>query len=449
MYKKLNIIALFLIFNLLTVSTYSQDKTIDQIVAIIGTNIVLKSDIESVHLQNLAQGITSEGDMKCEILENILIEKLLVAEAELDTNIIVTDNQINQQLDMRINYFLQHLGSEKEVEKYFQKPIVQLKSDLKDVIRDEILSGQMKSKIIENIKVTPSEVRYYYRNLPENEKPKINTQYEYAQITLVPAISEGEDLRIKDELRRIKKRVDDGENFSMFAVLYSECPSAKDGGDLGFFGRATMDPAFSASAFNLKQGQVSNVVRSEFGYHIIQMMDRRGDQIRAKHILMKPKVDIETKEKSVAMMDSLVNTIRKGDISFTDAAMRYSHDKSSRNSGGVVVNPQTMSSRFEVNMLKPDVSKILANMKLNEISDPFITIDDKQREVIVAVKLINKIDAHTANITEDYPLLSELYLQNKQEEAIMTWVGERQAKTYIRIDDTYHNCDYKYSTWVK
>lgn len=442
-------IIILIIVNCISFGTFAQDKNIDQIVAIIGSNIIMKSEIESINLQNMAQGITSEGDMRCDILENLLIEKLMVAEAELDTNIIITDNQVNQQLDMRIQYFLQHLGSEKEVENYFKKPIVQLKSDLNDVIRDEILSSQMKAKIIENAKVTPSEVRYYYRNLPEDEKPKVNTQYEYAQITLIPAISDEEDIRIKDELRKLKKRAEDGENFAMFAVLYSECPSAKDGGDLGFFGRAAMDPAFSAVAFNLKPNQISNVVRSEFGYHIIQLLERRGDQIRCRHILLKPKVEAETKEKSMAIMDSLVNAIRKEKITFTDAAMRNSHDINSRNSGGVVVNPSTMSSRFEPSMLQPDVSKILSNLKINEISDPFITIDEKQREVIKIVKLNNKIDAHTATISEDYPLLSELYLQKKQDEIIKSWISERQAKTYIRIDDTYRNCDYKFANWIK
>lgn len=430
-------------------SIQAQDKIIDQIVAVIGSNIILKSDIESIHLQNQAQGITTEGDMKCEILENLLIDKLMVAEAELDTNIIVTDNQINQQLDARIDYFMQHLGSEKEVENYFKKSIVQLKSELKDVIRNEILSGQMKSKLIEKIKVTPNEVRYYYRNLPDDQKPKINTQYEYAQITAIPVINEQEENRIKDQLRSIKKRVEDGENFAMFAVLYSEDPSANNGGDLGYFGRATMDPAFSEAAFNLKPGQVSNVVKSEFGYHIIQMVDRKGERVRCRHIIMQPKVDAEEKQRMMERMDSLVNRIRKGEITFADAAMRYSNDKNSRINGGIVINPASMSSRFEPQQLAPDISKVINNLNINEISKPFLTIDEKHREVIQVVKLINKVEAHTANLNEDYPLISEMYLAKKQEDTIMDWIGERQAKTYIRIDDTYLNCSFKFKNWIK
>ncbi|MFA9389081.1 MAG: peptidylprolyl isomerase [Prolixibacteraceae bacterium] len=442
-------VALFLLLYFFSMQLMAQDKIIDQIVAVIGSNVILKSDIESINLQNQAQGITSEGDMKCDILENLLIDKLMVAEAELDTNIIVTDNQINQQLDARIDYFQQHLGSEKEVENYFKKPIVQLKSDLHEVIRNEILSNQMKNTLIEKIKATPSEVRYYYRNLPEDEKPKINTQYEYAQITAIPVVSEEEENRIKDELRGMKKRIEGGENFAMFAVLYSEGPSSKDGGDLGYFGKATMDPAFSQAAFNLKPGQVSNVVKSEFGYHIIQLVDRRGEKVRCRHIIMKPKVSIEMKEKILTQLDSMVNSIRKGDISFNDAAMRYSDDKNSRNNGGIVVNPMTMSSKFEASALPPDVSKILDKLNINEISAPFISIDDKQREVIQTVKLVNKVEAHTANLSEDYPMISDMFLQKKQEDVILQFISDHQSKTYIRIDDTYMNCSFKFKNWIK
>jgi peptidyl-prolyl cis-trans isomerase SurA len=427
----------------------AQDKIVDQIVGVIGSNVILKSDIEAVYLQNQAQGITSDGDMKCEILENLLIEKLMVAEAEMDTLIVVTDNQINQQLDARIQYFVQHLGSEKEVENYFKKPIVQLKSELKDVIKNEILSSQMKNKIIENAKATPSEVRYFFKNLPDDQKPKINSQFEYAQISFIPQITEDEENKIKDKLRDIKRRVESGENFSMFAVLYSECPSAKVGGDLGYFGKATMDPAFSAAAFALKPGQISNVVKSEAGYHIIQMTDRMGDKIRCKHVLLKPQVKIEEKEKMMNSLDSLTNAIRKGTVSFEEAAFRYSMDKNSRNNGGLVINPQDMSSKFEAGMLPPDVSKILTTLEINEISKPFFTTDNNGRDIIEVVKLINKTDAHTANISEDYQLISDIYLEKKKNDLIQEWISKRQSKTYIRIDDTYANCDFKFKNWIK
>jgi peptidyl-prolyl cis-trans isomerase SurA len=443
----------FIVFFILTVSLtgnlFAQDKIVDQIVAVVGSNIILKSEIEAGYLQNQAQGITSDGDMKCEILENLLVEKLMVAEAELDTLIEVTDSQINQQLDARIKYFVQHLGSEKEVEAYFKKPIVQLKADLRDIIHNELLSSQMKNKVIQNVTVTPSEVRYYFKNLPADKIPTVNAQYEYAQITLVPAITEDEDNRIKEKLRDFKRRVENGENFSMFAVLYSECPSAKNGGDLGYFGKASMDPAFSAAAFALKPGQISNVVKSEAGYHIIQMTDRMGDKIRCKHILLKPKVKIEEKEILINRLDSIANLIRKNEISFEEASFRYSMDKNSRNNGGLVIQPETMSSKFEMEMLPPDVSKIITKLNINEISKPFITTEASGKDVIAVVKLINKTEAHKANINEDYQLISDNFLENKKNDVIQEWISKRQSKTYIRIDDTYLNCDFKFKNWRK
>lgn len=449
MRKKVINLPLILLLTFLSSSIYAQDKIIDQIVAIIGTNVILKSEIESIYLQNQAQGITSDGDMKCEILETLLVEKLMVAEAEMDTLIIVTDNQINQQMDARVQYFVQHLGSEKEVENYFKKPIVKLKSELRDVINNEILSSQMKNKIIEKIKVTPSEVRYFYRDIPEEEKPMVNAQYEYSQITIIPSISEDEENKIKDQLRDLKKRVEEGENFAMFAVLYSECPSSKSGGDLGYFGKATMDPAFSAAAFALRPGQVSNVVKSEAGYHIIKMEDRLGEKIKCRHILLKPKISIEVKEKNLTLLDSIASAIRKGELKFDEAAFRYSMDKNSRNNGGIVINPNDLSSKFEVGMLQPEISKKLIGLEINEISKPFITIDQNGREVMQIVKLNNKVEAHRANLNEDYQLVSSLYLDKKRNEAIQEWIGQRQSKTYIRIDDTYLNCDFKYKNWIK
>jgi peptidyl-prolyl cis-trans isomerase SurA len=444
-----NIVALFILSVSLTCNLFAQDKIVDQIVAVVGSNVILKSEIEAAYLQNQASGITSDGDMKCEILENLMVEKLMVAEAELDTLIIITDNQINQQLDMRIQYFVQHLGSEKEVENYFKKPIVQLKSDLKDIIHNELLSNQMRNKVIENVTVTPSEVRYYFKNIPEDKIPMINSQYEYAQITLTPAITEAEENSIKEKLRDFKRRAENGENFSMFAVLYSESPSAKNGGDLGYFGKASMDPACSAVAFSLKPGQISNVVKSEEGYCIMQMTDRMGDKIRCKSILLKPKVKIEEKEKLINRLDSLSDLIRKNELTFEEASFRYSMDKNSRNNGGLVIQQGTMSSKFESEMLPPDVSKVLTKLNINEISKPFIATNESGKDVIEIVKLINKTEAHKANIKEDYQLISDNFLEKKKNDVIQEWISKRQSKTYIRIDDTYLNCDFKFKNWKK
>ena len=447
MFKKL--FAGLLLISCTYAATLAQDKTIDQIVAVVGSNIIMKSDIESMYLQEQAQGVVSDGDMKCDILEDFLTQKLLLAEAELDTTIIVTDSQINQNMDQRMQYFIQHLGSEKAVEAYFKKPIAQIKANLEEVIHDQLMTNQMQSKIVNKVQVTPAEVRYHYRNMKQSDIPMVEPQMEYAQISMAPKISLEEENRIKSRLRELKKRIENGESFAAMAVLYSEGPSAQIGGELGYMGRAQLDPAYAAAAFNLKGDKISNVVKSEFGYHIIQLIDRKGEQINTRHIIMKPKPTPEAMQQAYDRLDSLANFIRKEDISFSDAALHYSYDKDSRNGGGVVINPQTMSTKWKKDELDPDVSKILDGLKVNEISDPFKTIDDKQRTVYKIVKLISRTKAHRANLQEDYQLLADQYLEEKKQEALNKWISEQQKKTYISIDDSYVNCNFKFKGWIK
>jgi peptidyl-prolyl cis-trans isomerase SurA len=428
----------------------SQDKVVDQIVAVVGNNIILKSEIEEMFRDQQAQGITSEGDMKCEILEKFLIDKLLVAEALIDTDIVVTDNQINQNLDGRLQMFISHFGSEKDVENFFKKPIALVKTDFQEVIKNQLYSQQMQNKIIKNVTVTPSEVRYYYRNLKEEEIPVIPIQYEYQQITIAPEIDPAEDNRVKAQLRDLKKRVEEGANFATLAVLYSEAPESRVGGEIGYLGRAQLDPAYAAAAFNLREDKVSNVVKSEFGYHIIQLIDRKGEKINTRHILMRPKITPEALSKAANQLDSIANGIRKGKITFDQAAMYYSFDKNSRNSGGVVINPETLSSRFSVEELDPDVSKVITRLKINEISDPFKTTDETTKQTVYKViRLTNKSNGHKANLQEDYQKLADLYLAKKKQDVLNAWISAQQAKTYIRIDNTYSNCNFQFKNWIK
>lgn len=440
------LLALILSANILN----AQDKVIDQIVAVVGNNIVLKSEIEEMFIQQQAQGINSQGDMKCEILEDFLVDKLLIAEALLDTNIVVTDNQINMQMDNRLQQFVAHFGSESEVEKYFKKSIPALKAELRDVIRNQLLSQQMKSKIVENVTVTPSEVRFFYRNLSSDEIPFIPPQYEYQQITIVPEIELEEDNRVKAQLRDLKRRVEEGSSFATLAIMYSEAPESRFGGEIGYLGRAQLDPAYAAAAFNLRDDRVSNVVKSEFGYHIIQLIDRKGERINTRHILMRPKVAPEALEQAKNRLDSLANMIRKNDITFQNAAMMFSHDKTTRNNGGMAINPQTLSSRFSAEELDPDVSKIITGLKINEISDPFQTIDPTNRQTVYKIiRLVSKTDGHKANLQNDYQHLAELFLDKKRTEVLEKWIATQQAKTYIRIDNTYANCNYQFTNWIK
>ncbi len=447
---KLMQFTLALLVILFAFNATAQDKVIDQIVAIVGGNIVLKSDIEKMYIDQQAQGITSDGDMKCEILENFLIDKLLIAEAEMDTLINITDSQVNQQMDGQLQMYIAHFGSERAVENYFKKPIAEIRADMRQIVRDQLMSSQMRNKIIQDVTATPSEVRQHYRNLPEEEIPVIPTQFEYAQITLRPEITLEEENRVKAELRNLKDKIESGSSFAAMAVLYSEGPSANAGGEIGYLGRAQLDPEYAAAAFNLKGDKISNVVKSEFGYHIIQLIDRRGDKVNTRHILMTPKISPEAKEQARERLDSLANLIRKEQISFQEAAARFSSDKSSRNNGGLVINPDNLTSKFTVEELDGNISKILSGLKIGEISDPFITIDpETRREIYTIVKLVDKVESHVANLQNDYQQLSDMFLQKKREDKLEQWISDKQQQTYIRIDDTYANCNFEFSDWKK
>jgi peptidyl-prolyl cis-trans isomerase SurA len=446
----MKITGLFLIAALFTTTVTAQDKVVDQIVALVGGNIILKSEIERMHMEQQAQGVTSEGDMKCEILENYLVDKLLVAEAELDTLIEVTPSQVNQRMDQQLAMYISYMGNEKAVEEYFKKSIVEIKSEMKESTKNQLLSQQMREKIVKDVTVTPSEVRYNFRNLKNEEIPTIPTQFEYAQITFQPVIDLEEDNRIKAKLREIKKRIEDGSSFATMAVLYSECPSAKDGGVIGYSGRAELDPAYAAVAFNLKDDKVSNVVRSAFGYHIMELVDKKGDKVNTRHILMKPKISVEAKEVASNRLDSLANMIRKNEIPFEEAAQIFSYDKNSRNNAGIVINPSSMSSKFSVEELDPDVSKIITKMNVNEVSKPFESIDkETQLPVFKIIKVIKKTDSHKADLQNDYQQLAEMYLTKKKEQIFNDWINKQQAETYIRIDATYANCNFNFNSWIK
>jgi peptidyl-prolyl cis-trans isomerase SurA len=449
-YKTMKFTALLLIAAFFTTTVIAQDKVVDQIVALVGGNMILKSEIERMHIEQQAQGISTEGDMKCEILENFLVDKLLVAEAELDTLIEVTPSQVNQRMDQQLAMYVSYIGSEKAVEEYFKKSIVEIKSEMREGIRNQLLSQQMREKIVKDVTVTPSEVRYNFRNLKNDEIPTIPTQFEYAQITFQPVIDLEEDNRIKSRLRDIKKRIEDGSSFATMAVLYSECPSAKDGGVIGYSGRAELDPAYAAVAFNLKDDKISNVVRSAFGYHIMQMVDKKGDKVNTRHILMKPKISVEAKEVAYNRLDSLAKMIRNKEIPFEEAAQIFSYDKNSRNNSGIVINPTSMSSKFSVEDLDPDVSKIITKMNVNEVSQPFESMDkETQLPVYKIIKVIKKTDSHKADLQNDYQKLAEMYLAQKKESVFNEWINKQQAETYIRIDATYANCNFNFNSWIK
>jgi peptidyl-prolyl cis-trans isomerase SurA len=308
----------------------------------------------------------------------------------------------------------------------------------------------MQGKIFQKVKATPAEVRQFYKQMVKKDIPEIPALYEYAQITVLPAVSEQEDLEVKATLRDFKKRVENGDSFSALAVMYSEDPgSARNGGEMDYVGRAMLDPAFATEAFNLKPGQVSKVVKSEFGYHIIQMIDRKGEKVKVRHILLKPKVDDKELEKAKLRIDSIADFIRREKLTWEQASFRYSSDKNTRNNGGMVASQRNGSTKFHAEDLDPDVSKIIMNMNVGEVSNPFLTVDDKQRQVYKIIKLINVTKPHQANLQEDYQSINDMFLAKKKGDLYQKWLGTQQKKTYIHIDDSYANCNFKLKSWKK
>lgn len=427
----------------------AQDKVVDEIVAVVGNNIILKSDIEQQYLQMQVQGYTTDGDMKCEILEQFLEAKLLEAEAALDTTIEVTDGQVNGEMERRLQLYRERIGADRDIEKYFKQSMSEIRSGLDENIRQQIITQQMRSKITEGVTGTPAEVRRYVKTTDASTLPKISGQLEYEQIIVTPVVPDEEELRVKNRLRQIKKRVEDGSSFATMAVLYSQGPSATNGGELGYMGKGQLDPAYAEAAFNLEKGDVSNVVKSDFGYHIIQMIDKKGGKANTRHILMRPKVDVKEKENAKLRLDSIADLIDEEKLTWKRAALLYSSDKDSRNNSGLVVNPMTMSSKFNISEVSPMDSKVLSNMKVDEMSDPYWAEDPRKGGgSYKIVRLISRTKEHVANPQEDYQVLYDQYLAEKKEKVYRQWIKDHMGKTYVRIDPSYANCNFN-NDWEK
>ncbi|HJX70694.1 MAG TPA: peptidylprolyl isomerase, partial [Bacteroidales bacterium] len=330
----------------------SQPRIIDEIVATVGDKKILYSDIEREYLQVLAQGNDPDPDLRCSILEGLLTQKLMVNQAQVDS-IEVTDLQVEMSLDQRMQYFISQIGSEEKLEQYFNKSVIEIKEDNRDAIREQLLTESMRSEIVKDLKITPSEIRAFYRNMPSDSIPYINAQVEVSQILLYPKSSEEAVLDVRERLLALRQRIIDGESFATLAVLYSEDPgTAAKGGDVGYVFKSEVDPEYSKAVTGLKVGQVSRIVESAFGYHIIQLMDRAGDRIHTRHILMRPKISAEEKIKTQERLDSIVTLIRLDSIKFETAAALFSGDKDTRLNGGQMINPQTGNARFELDQFE-------------------------------------------------------------------------------------------------
>jgi len=365
----------------------------------------------------------------------------------------VSESAVMNQVESRLNYFISQIGSKEKVEEYFKKNTTQLREELRDMVRNQQIIQQMQQKLVGDIKSTPADVRRFYKELPVDSIPTVPAEVELQIVSFEPPVPIEESNRIKDRLRDFTERVNSGtSDFSVLARLYSEdTESAKRGGELGFMGRGQLVPEFSAVAFNLLDSKkVSRVVQTEFGYHIIQLIEKRGDRINCRHILLKPRVSIVEKEKAIHNLDSVANLIRENKMTFERAVMSFSMDKNTAMNAGLMLNEKTNTSKFEYQDLPPEVAKTVYGMNIGEISKPFSMINKStNKEVVAVVKLKSKIDNHKANLTDDYQMLKNYYEGKKKQEFLNNWIVKKQKETYISIDPAWQNCTFQYPGWIK
>lgn len=428
----------------------SQDNVIDQVLWIVGDEAILKSEVEQARLYYMMQGKTIEGDPYCIIPEQLAIQKLFLHQAAIDS-VDVTEQEVINAVEEEINQRVAQIGSREKMEEYFNMSSTKMREELRETMRDRMIVERMQHKLFENIKVTPAEVRRKYAQMKEEEIPFVPTQVEVQIITQQPEIPLEEIERVKAELREYTERINKGEaQFSTLAVFYSQDPeSARRGGELGFFGRGEMVPEFSAVAFNLTDpNKVSKIVETEFGFHIIQLIEKRGDRIRARHILRKPEVPTESINSSLEKLDSIATDIRNGKFTFEEA-VTLSEDKNTRRNFGLMSNEMTLSPRFELQELPQEVARVVYSMKIGEVSAPFVMVDKKGKEVCAIVKLKNRIEGHKATPTEDFQVIKDVITAKMKEEKIKEWIKEKQKTTYVRINGDWCDCEFQYSGWGK
>ena len=434
--KKYILIALLLFSS----KIYCQ-KVIDGVEAIIGNEIILTSDIETQYQQYLAQGYTNRGEIKCRIIEDLLYQKLLLNQAKIDS-LEISEQEIESELEKRIRYFVGQVGSKEKLEEFYGKSIIEIKSEFRDLINDQLLSQRMQGGITAGVKVTPSEVKNYFNNLAKDSLPTVEAEVEISQIVLKPEISIEEKERIKNKLETFKERIIKGEDFKVLATLYSDDPgSAKNGGELGFVGRGDLVPAFEAAAYKLKGDELSDIIKSEFGYHIIQLIERRGEQINVRHILLKPKVSSTQLMELKSEIEDIAKQIADGKLTFEKAALDFSDDES-KNNEGLLINPNSGSSMFIIKDLDPALYFVIEKMSENEISAPMIIQTEDGLKAYRLVKLRKKTSAHTANLIDDYDKIRNVALSEKKQETINDWLEEKIAKTYIKLGDSLKDCTF-------
>lgn len=447
-------VALFTIHSSLFIShVVAQQNVVDEVIWVVGDEPILKSDVEVTRIQAAMEGQRWKGDPDCAIPEQLAVQKLFLHQAAIDS-IEVTESEISSQIEGRIDYMVQQIGSREKLEEYRKQTLSQIRTSMHDDLRDQLMIQRMKESLVKDIQVTPAEVRRYFKDLPQDSIPFVPTEVEVQIIAQTPKIAVEEINRVKDELRDYTDRVNRGEtSFQTLARLYSEDPgSRRTGGEMDYVGRGVLDPAFAAVAFNLTDPKkISKIVESEFGFHIIQLVDKRGDKIKVRHILRKPVVSDSAVQASLARLDSIAADIREGKFTFEEGASVISDDKDTRMNRGLMANRSEngQTSRFQLQDLPPEVAKAVDTLKVGEISRPFEMINERGKTVCVIAKLKSRTEGHKATITEDFQVMKDVVLEKRRSDKLHQWVVDKIKNTYVRINDSYRNCDFEYEGWVK
>ncbi len=424
-------------------------QVVDQVMAVVGNKIILKSDIEKQYIQYLAQAGGESEESRCAIFDQILLQKLLLNQAEIDS-VTVTEGQVEGELDRRMRFYIRQIGSEEKLEQYFHTTIRELKAEFRDVIKDQLMVQMMQSKITKEVTASPNDVRSFFEKIPADSVPYIDAELEIAQIMRVPPVTNEEKQAIRDQLEEYRKKILAGEgDLAVYAALYSQDQvTAKKGGELGFFERGTMVPEFEAAAFNLKPGDVSPVIETKFGFHILQLIERRGDQINVRHLLLQPKTTDEGMRRCVNTLDSIQKAITSGTISFEDAAEKFSDDAETKYNGGLLINPETNTSHLSPDKMDRVLFFQVDTMELNRVSAPLQMTTSEGKTAFRIVMVKSRTKPHKANLKDDYQRIQEVALSEKQNRALMEWIKKKQKTTYINIVDNFDNCELL-KQWVK
>ncbi len=443
MSKKLFLIVLT--FTVVSIAS-AQPKNADKIVAILGENIILNSDVDGQYAQYIAQGAKDNGDLKCQILESLLSQKMLQNQAKVDS-LEISEQQVEDELNRRVKYFISQIGSQDKLEQFIGKSILEFKDELREDVRAVIMAQNMQQEITRKITVTPNEIKKFYEEIPRDSLPFFNKEVQVGVITKKPKISAKAKQEAKDKLEALRARVANGEDFATLAILYSQDGSAKSGGELGFVGRGELVKAFEAVAFKLRPGELSAIVETEFGFHIVQLIERRGEQVNVRHILIKVNYDYADMLAAKHELDSVYNLISTNQMTFAYAAMKFSDDESTKHSGGMMLNPQDGSTKIPTDQLDPSIFFQIDNMKVGDVSMPSAFKTPTGEQAYRLVKFIAKTEPHKANLTDDYIKIQQAALTSKQNKEVEKWFSKKRTQTYIRINEEFSSCE-KLQPWI-